>query len=83
MKNGKIKSEISLDEPLNVDWEGNKLLLSDVLERTRVDLQIWSRRRKKRAKDLHSALTTGQKHSGHAPLDCTAIRSERKRKSRI
>ena len=27
----KLKSEISLDEPLNVDWEGNELLLSDVL----------------------------------------------------
>ncbi len=27
----KIKSEVSLDEPLNVDYEGNKLLLSDVL----------------------------------------------------
>lgn len=25
------KSEMSLDEPLNVDWEGNVLLLSDVL----------------------------------------------------
>lgn len=27
----RIKSEISLDEPLNVDWEGNELLLSDIL----------------------------------------------------
>lgn len=27
----KVKSEVSLDEPLNVDWEGNKLLLSDIL----------------------------------------------------
>ena len=26
-----IKSEISIDEPLNVDWDGNELLLSDVL----------------------------------------------------
>ena len=25
------KSEISLDEPLNIDWDGNELLLSDVL----------------------------------------------------
>ena len=25
------KSEISIDEPLNVDWDGNELLLSDVL----------------------------------------------------
>ena len=27
----KIKSEISLEEPLNVDWEGNQLVLSDIL----------------------------------------------------
>lgn len=27
----KIKSEVSLDEPLNVDWDGNELLLSDIL----------------------------------------------------
>jgi len=27
----KIRSEISLDEPLNVDWEGNELLMSDIL----------------------------------------------------
>ena len=30
-KVSKIKGEISLDEPLNVDYEGNKLLLSDIL----------------------------------------------------
>lgn len=30
-KISKIKGEISLDEPLNVDYEGNELLLSDVL----------------------------------------------------
>lgn len=27
----KYKLEVSLDEPLNVDWDGNELLLSDVL----------------------------------------------------
>ena len=27
----KVKSEVSLDEPLNVDWEGNQLVLSDIL----------------------------------------------------
>ncbi len=30
-KISKLKGEISLDEPLNVDYEGNKLLLSDIL----------------------------------------------------
>jgi len=27
----RMKTEISLDEPLNVDWDGNELLLSDIL----------------------------------------------------
>lgn len=26
-----LKNEISIDEPLNIDWDGNELLLSDVL----------------------------------------------------
>jgi len=30
-RNGKVKSEISFDEPLNTDWDGNELLLSDIL----------------------------------------------------
>ncbi|WP_404452513.1 RNA polymerase sporulation sigma factor SigE [Virgibacillus necropolis] len=30
-RNNKLKSEISFDEPLNIDWDGNELLLSDVL----------------------------------------------------
>jgi RNA polymerase sporulation-specific sigma factor len=30
-KTSALKCEISLDEPLNVDWDGNELLLSDVL----------------------------------------------------
>ena len=30
-RNNKTKSEVSFDEPLNVDWDGNELLLSDIL----------------------------------------------------
>ncbi|HEU5139742.1 MAG TPA: RNA polymerase sporulation sigma factor SigE [Bacillales bacterium] len=30
-RNNKRRSEMSFDEPLNVDWDGNELLLSDVL----------------------------------------------------
>ena len=26
-----LKTEISIDEPLNIDWDGNELLLSDIL----------------------------------------------------
>ena len=30
-RTSKRKLEVSLDEPLNVDWDGNELLLSDIL----------------------------------------------------
>ncbi|ARC84641.1 RNA polymerase sporulation sigma factor SigE [Clostridium argentinense] len=30
-RNSKIKTEISFYEPLNIDWDGNELLLSDIL----------------------------------------------------
>ncbi len=30
-RNNKIRAEVSFDEPLNIDWDGNELLLSDVL----------------------------------------------------
>ena len=30
-KNNKTRMEVSIDEPLNTDWDGNELLLSDVL----------------------------------------------------
>ncbi|MGM0471972.1 MAG: RNA polymerase sporulation sigma factor SigE [Bacillota bacterium] len=36
-RNNKKKSEISFDEPLNIDWDGNELKLSDVLG-TEIDL---------------------------------------------
>lgn len=29
--NNRAKAEVSIDEPLNIDWDGNELLLSDVL----------------------------------------------------
>ncbi len=30
-RNSKTRTEVSFDEPLNIDWDGNELLLSDVL----------------------------------------------------
>ena len=30
-RNNKTRFEVSIDEPLNVDWDGNELLLSDIL----------------------------------------------------
>lgn len=36
-KTSRMKSEVSFDEPLNTDWDGNELLLSDILG-TEVDI---------------------------------------------
>lgn len=36
-RNNKTRSEVSFDEPLNIDWDGNELLLSDVLG-TEIDI---------------------------------------------
>ncbi len=30
-RNNKVRTEVSFDEPLNIDWDGNELLLSDVM----------------------------------------------------
>ena len=30
-KSSQYRNEISIDEPLNIDWDGNELLLSDIL----------------------------------------------------
>ena len=30
-RNSRTKGDVSIDEPLNVDWDGNELLLSDIL----------------------------------------------------
>ncbi len=30
-RNNKTRAEVSFDEPINIDWDGNELLLSDVL----------------------------------------------------
>ena len=30
-KNSSVRREVSIDEPLSIDWDGNELLLSDVL----------------------------------------------------
>ena len=44
-KNSKQKMEVSIDEPLNVDWDGNELLLSDILGRMRIlSTGTWSLR---------------------------------------
>lgn len=44
-RNNRTRTEVSLDEPLNVDWDGNELLLSDVLG-TAVDITTKDMERK-------------------------------------
>ncbi len=41
-KTSPLKNEVSIDDPLNVDWDGNELLLSDILgsEQDTVNLDI-------------------------------------------
>ena len=43
-RNNKTKLEVSIDEPLNVDWDGNELLLSDILGSRRRSERFWSGR---------------------------------------
>ena len=48
-RNNKTKMEVSIDEPLNVDWDGNELLLSDILgtdDRKRSGAQAFNECRK-------------------------------------
>lgn len=52
----KRKSEVSLDEPLNVDWDGNELLLSDILG-TESDVVSTRIEEEVNRKLLHHALT--------------------------
>ena len=51
----KLKLEVSLDEPLNVDWDGNELLLSDILG-TEADTVIRPMEEHEERTALHEAL---------------------------
>ena len=54
-KNASQKGEVSLDEPLNTDWDGNELLLSDILGTDGTD--VYKRVETEVDKDiLHDAL---------------------------
>ena len=55
-RNSKTKMEVSIDEPLNVDWDGNELLLSDILG---TDEDVISRTDGRRSRD-HSARKSNQ-----------------------
>ena len=47
-KTGNVRTEISIDEPLNVDWDGNELLLSDILGSEEDEVSYDLRRREER-----------------------------------
>ncbi|MBR5516519.1 MAG: RNA polymerase sporulation sigma factor SigE [Firmicutes bacterium] len=56
-RTSKLKSEVSFDEPLNVDWDGNELLLSDILG-TEEDIVYHSLEEEVNRKLLHVAMKT-------------------------
>ncbi len=57
-KNSGQRCEISLDEPLNVDWEGNEFLLSDILgnEEDGVSYELERREEKKLVREAVATL---------------------------
>ena len=57
-KNAGHRCEISIDEPLNVDWDGNELLLSDVLgsEEDEVGYEFEIREERRRVREAVAAL---------------------------
>ncbi len=56
-KNAHSKNDISLEEPLNVDWDGNELLLSDVLG-TDEDSVLGNIEREEERAIIHQAVRT-------------------------
>jgi len=63
-KNANRKTEISIDEPLNVDWDGNELLLSDILG-TDTDVIYKSFEEKVDREILNEALSKLSKREQH------------------
>ena len=57
-KNSGQRHEVSIDEPLNTDWDGNELLLSDVLSSDEVDVvtEIAEREERQAIRDCVSRL---------------------------
>ena len=57
-KNAGHRCEISIDEPLNVDWDGNELLLSDVLgsEEDEVGYEFEIREERRRVREAVASL---------------------------
>lgn len=62
-KNSHSKNDISLEEPLNVDWDGNELLLSDILgtDEDSVHSRIEKEEEKNIIRDAVSCLETRER----------------------
>jgi RNA polymerase sporulation-specific sigma factor len=56
-RNSRLRAEVSFDEPLNIDWDGNELLLSDILG-TEADLTTRSLERQVDRSLLRRAMAT-------------------------
>ena len=88
-KNSSKRTEISIDEPLNVDWDGNELLLSDILGtdsdivyhdiENEVDKQLLSialenlSSREKNLMELRFGVTSGKVHTQKEVADMLGI----------
>lgn len=81
----RIKTEVSLDEPLNVDWDGNELLLSDILgtESDIVFRQIENDVEHSLIEEAVSHLPPGINASSACALAFPAIRSRHKSRWRM
>ncbi len=88
-RNSKLKMEISFDEPLNIDWDGNELLLSDILGtendiihkllEEEVDRELLNlvleklSKREKKIMELRFGLSTGQEKTQKEVADILGI----------
>ncbi|RKD27677.1 RNA polymerase, sigma 29 subunit, SigE [Caminicella sporogenes DSM 14501] len=88
-RNNKVKTEISIDEPLNIDWDGNELLLSDILGtdndliyknlEEEIDKQLLKialkklTKREKKIMDLRFGLTNGEEKTQKEVADMLGI----------
>ena len=88
-KTSQLRNEVSIDDPLNVDWDGNELLLSDVLgsEQDAVNVGIeqeaerdlllsavsWLPAREKKIMELRFGLGRGREHTQKEVADTLGI----------
>ena len=88
-KSSQLRHEVSIDDPLNVDWDGNELLLSDLLgsepDTVNQDIEREAERvmllraverlapREKKIMVLRFGLGSGREHTQKEVADCLGI----------